>query len=326
MNIGIIDSGVLMEYINGKVDIVENLDFSDSMKIETSRFNGTMHGTLVLNTIEKYSLKKNKYYICNITGNNTGGTAGAVLRSLKYLKSKRELQVIIMSLCIKKQNKEINRILHQLKKQGVIIFAAQENMGMSGFPASDYSVIGVGKETYSFDSSFTYYKKALIQVKTNAHPEFVMMGQNNYQMFFGTSKAVPLFATMVMNQLNEEHWNSREIITFIQNNKRTHAQLRKQYYHVQKKRNKNEEMYWWVWKYINSFRYSRNQEKIAIKQPDYDLPIWSIVSQISDVLELIEYISKKAKIQIEYEKLLFKDFCTIGALVEYIENQKVKMR
>ena len=85
-------------------------------------------------------------------------------------------------------------------------------------------------------------------------------------------------------------------------------------------------MYWWVWKYINSFRYSRNQEKIAIKQPDYDLPIWSIVSQISDVLELIEYISKKAKIQIEYEKLLFKDFCTIGALVEYIENQKVKMR
>lgn len=326
MNIGIIDSGVLMEYINGKVDIVENLDFSDSMKIETSRFNGTMHGTLVLNTIEKYSLKKNKYYICNITGNNIGGTAGAVLRSLKYLQSKRELQVIIMSLCIKKQNREINRILHQLKKQGVIIFAAQENMGMSGFPASDYSVIGVGKETYSFDSSFTYYKKALIQVKTNAHPEFVMMGQNNYQMFFGTSKAVPLFATMVMNQLNEEHWNSREIITFIQNNKRTHAQLRKQYYHVQKKRKKNEEMYWWVWKYINSFRYSRNQEKIAIKQPDYDLPIWSIVSQISDVLELIEYISKKAKIQIEYEKLLFKDFCTIGALVEYIENQKVKMR
>lgn len=326
MNIGIIDSGVLMEYINGKVDIVENLDFSDSMKIETSRFNGTMHGTLVLNTIEKYSLKKNKYYICNITGNNTGGTAGAVLRSLKYLQSKRELQVIIMSLCIKKQNREINRILHQLKKQGVIIFAAQENMGVSGFPASDYSVIGVGKETYSFDSSFTYYKKALIQVKTNAHPEFVMMGQNNYQMFFGTSKAVPLFATMVMNQLNEEHWNSREIITFIQNNKRTHAQLRKQYYHVQKKRKKNEEMYWWVWKYINSFRYSRNQEKIAIKQPDYDLPIWSIVSQISDVLELIEYISKKAKIQIEYEKLLFKDFCTIGALVEYIENQKVKMR
>jgi hypothetical protein len=326
MNIGIIDSGVLMEYINGKVDIVENLDFSDSMKIETSRFNGTMHGTLVLNTIEKYSLKKNKYYICNIIGNNTGGTAGAVLRSLKYLQSKRELQVIIMSLCIKKQNREINRILHQLKKQGVIIFAAQENMGMSGFPASDYSVIGVGKETYSFDSSFTYYKKALIQVKTNAHPEFVMMGQNNYQMFFGTSKAVPLFATMVMNQLNEEHWNSGEIITFIQNNKRTHAQLRKQYYHVQKKRNKNEEMYWWVWKYINSFRYSRNQEKIAIKQPDYDLPIWSIVSQISDVLELIEYISKKAKIQIEYEKLLFKDFCTIGALVEYIENQKVKMR
>lgn len=235
MNIGIIDSGVLMEYINGKVDIVENLDFSDSMKIETSRFNGTMHGTLVLNTIEKYSLKKNKYYICNIIGNNTGGTAGAVLRSLKYLQSKRELQVIIMSLCIKKQNREINRILHQLKKQGVIIFAAQENMGMSGFPASDYSVIGVGKETYSFDSSFTYYKKALIQVKTNAHPEFVMMGQNNYQMFFGTSKAVPLFATMVMNQLNEEHWNSGEIITFIQNNKRTHAQLRKQYYHVQKK-------------------------------------------------------------------------------------------
>ena len=62
------------------------------------------------------------------------------------------------------------------------------------------------------------------------------------------------------------------------------------------------------------FKCSKNQEGIEIKNQNYNMSIFSIVSQLSDVLELIEYIAKEKKIQIEYEKLLFKDFYTIGAL------------
>lgn len=323
MNIGIIDSGIIKEYINDNVEVIENMDFYDKGKVKPSLQKENLHGTLVLNTIEKYSGRENKYYICNITGKIQEGSYKAVLRSLQYLSSKKELHAIIMSFCIKCKSREIQNILHKLKKQGVILFASQENLGIGGFPATDYSVIGVGREKYAFDSSYTFCKKAPIQIGANANPEFIRLGKHRFELFMGTSKAVPLFAATIMNYVNEYQWNSHEIFKFIKNNRRTHAQLRKQFYIEERKRRKREEKYQWIWKDINLYRKSTKRLEVSLEQQRSDLPILSIVSQLSDVWEMVEYVAKRAEVVVDYEQILFKDFCTVGALAEYIEKQQI---
>ena len=323
MNIGIIDSGVIKNYINDNVDIVEYVNFYDKSNMTSLVQEENLHGTLVLNTIEKYSTKQNRYYICNITGKNQKGSCKAVFKSLQYLSSKKELQVIIMSFCVKSQSREIQEVLHKLKKQGVILFASQENMGIGGFPATDYSVIGVGREKYAFDCSYTFCKNAPIQIGANANPEFIRMGKQHYELFMGTSKAVPLFATIVMNHVNEHQWNSQEIFKYIKNNKRTHALLRKQYYIKEKQRRKKEEKYQCIWNYINLYRKSTNTLEVSLEQQRSDLPTLSIISQLSDVWKMIEYVAKRAEVVVDYEQIMFKDFCTVGALAEYIEKQQI---
>lgn len=323
MNIGIIDSGIVKEFVNDNVEIVENVDFYDNSRIKSPFPKKNLHGTLVLNLIEKHCNKNNRYYICNIIGENQKGSCKAVFKSLQYLSSKKELQVIIMSFCIKYPNREIQELLHKLKKQGVILFAAQENIGIGGFPATDYSVIGVRREKYAFDSSFTFCKNEPIQIGANANPEFIKLGENYYHLFMGTSKAVPLFAATIMNYVNEYQWNSHEVFKFIKNNKRTHARLRKQYYIVEKQRRKKGEKYQWIWKDINSYRKSTNRLEISMEQQRSDLPILSIISQLSDVWKVIEYVAKRAEVVVDYEQILFKDFCTVGALAEYIEKQQI---
>lgn len=307
MNIGIIDSGIIKKWISDDAEIVEEKKFVTSLEIKYEE-EENLHGTLVVNTLQKYANQKNRYYICDIMSGVRKGSSKAVLEALQYLQTIETLEVIIMSLCIcsKNNRKKMNGILRQLNSRGIVIFAAESNTQRGGYPAVSPYVIGVGTDRNMYHADFSFHRNAYIEIHSNAYPEFIALGKEKYQLFMGNSKATPLVVGIIMKLMGQEGWNKKNVMRYA-----------KKYAKIEKKASIK---YFidcnWIWKDIEEF----NKKKYNVDykyEEDLETEILEILKDLDDIYEFLVFICDKRKKEIDYNEITFKDFRTIGALVNY---------
>lgn len=320
MNIGIIDSTINKNWIAYGAKIVEEKNFAELHK-EKKECEIHKHGTLVINTVQKYSKKKNRYYICNVMNDVQRGSSKAVLNALKYLQTVEGLQIIIMSLCISSlcNKREIDIRLKQLKRKGVIIFAAASNIEKGGYPAISPYVIGVGKDREIFDERIFFHKYAKIQVLANAYPEFISLGKGKYQIFMGSSKAVPMVVGTIIRLMHQKEYNKKDVICCLK------QQGTKKSVRCLINKSKKEKRFIeystdseWIWENIREFVREKYKSEFNYYENDFNMRITEITHDINDIYKLLEFISKKQKKIIDYDNITFNEFKTVGALYNYL--------
>ena len=199
MIIGVIDSGIDRDFLDRGTTILSDTRFiykcSESKVLTQNEYSvSDLHGTLVLNTVEKYKGNtENQYIVCNVYDENGVAHVEAVLAALRYLAT-TEVEMIVISLTVNPKYKDsCGKELEQLHRKGVRIFASFSNEGKpSGLLDNPY-VYGIDR--LPVQAAQRWQMKCVgRQIFADARPELICVGNGRWAVFHGTSKANAMVA------------------------------------------------------------------------------------------------------------------------------------
>ena len=149
--VGIIDGVLSNEYINQK-----NIEYSSYTNLGENE--SSKHGEEVLKIVLNKSDAKIYYY--NVEESNMKINVNNVIKALNEL-SKKDIDIINMSLSLKKDNKELKDAIKRCQENGILIVCSVDNMDIISYPAAYENVISVSNE-----DSYMQYQYL---VKTNKY-------------------------------------------------------------------------------------------------------------------------------------------------------------
>lgn len=307
MIIGIIDSGINCEFLKDKTTIQSNIQFvyrcSDAKVFINTEYDASdLHGTLVLNTVEKYKNGvDNQYIICNVYDENGIAHIEAVLEALRYL-SNTNVEIIVISLTVPPQYaKQCNEELHKLHGRGITIFASFSNEGKDSGLLYNDTVYGVDKLPTPAAKKW-YYKYINGTVYADTRPELIPMGKDRYYLFHGTSKAnalaAGLFSSMKKLKSTKKPKNVIEKIRF-----RAEDVCR----------SRIDVVYREIKESVSDYC------EIEYDELNGDTKLSEIISNIEDVDYVLQHFAQKYQFNVDLSTLPVEMFDNLAGIESYIE-------
>ena len=194
---------------------IENLLGNMQGKIEIKDYfnhdNKSLHSTLVINTLVKYTGSSliEKIYLYNVFGRENKGSGIATISALEDIIIKNEVDFLIMAMTLtnKERYEYIENLCKRITSSGITMIAADSNRFTEEkrYPFSFDCVYGISQGAFVKKPFFCVDDMETKHISGDAAPEFICYGKNNYCLFGGTSKAVPKFLASIINAFSEKN-------------------------------------------------------------------------------------------------------------------------
>lgn len=309
MNIAVVDNGIMEGLVVKSATVVSNISFVynlRSQKIEKrdGYSTGSNHGTLVVNTIEKYSKTKNYYHIYNVFNENGISSGYSVLEALRHINACDNIEMVVMCLTVDEKFLPLyNDILKELFDKGIKIIASSSNAGESSALTESKYVICVDAMFPKY--SHTYYiKKHKNIVLADSNFEFVKMGNDQPALFYGTSKGTACFAGFMTNFSKSK----------IKNIKKSN-ELKKMILYKGGKISHNSlfEIYNEIYEIIDdceAFSYDEIEENTKISE---------LIPETNQIAGILNYFSRKYNFTYDITFIPSEMFFTLAGIYNFIE-------
>ncbi len=172
------------------------------------------HSAMVINILLKYinSDLIEKIYLYNIFTKEHQGSGLAAFNALEDILKNNDVDIIIMSVTLanKERYEQTKDICKRLALSGVTIIAADSNRPSEGlcYPFSFDCVYGISQGAFTEKPYFCVNDMGTKHISGDAEAEFINCGNIGPCLFGGTSKAVPKFASAIINAFADENDNS----------------------------------------------------------------------------------------------------------------------
>lgn len=315
VTIAIIDSGIIQNYLKKDIVIRKctkiNCEYNDQiiLSIEDTMETDDIHGTEVLNTIEKYSTEcKKEYYIFNVFFEGKSSSY-SVLEALKKCLEISQLDIIVMSLsCGNDFYNEYYNILNELYKKGVRIFSSLENESEYSIPATLPFVYGVGGKPIRKNDGYIFHKNREIQFIANNEYEFIYRTANSFFCFKGNSKANAIIVGIAISYINK--YGKRDWEEYFSSNISD--------YHFYKMEIRQD--------FISSKNYDIDLANKAIESGLFKSysDMCRKICYTSDNLKYIENFLLEQGIKIDWLSINYYEVCSFLRILKYIKNKSNK--
>lgn len=206
MKIGIIDSGIIKEYLveEARVISVENYIYDeiiDDVRRYKKYKNNNIHGTFVINAFHKYLKINCELYVCNVVNKESKGSSLSVIKALEHFKLIKELRIIIMSLSVSNLfSDKLDELLQYYHNNGTLVIVSQNQHGMNNYLSESKYVNSI----YSNNKiTIGAMRRVNNIIFSNTEPEFIKAQNDRYFVFMGTSKAAPIVASLIANNMHD---------------------------------------------------------------------------------------------------------------------------
>lgn len=312
--IAVIDTALDIEKI--PENIKSKIEINDYFEHDSK----AIHSLMVINTLLKYTDPTliEKIYLYNIFPKDSKGSGSAAVLALEDIIQKKDVDVIIMSVTLTsmKRYEQIEKLCKRITSSGIMIIAADSNKFTEEkcYPFSFEHVYGISQGAFSVQPFFCVENMETKHIMGDAEPEFICCGENMYNLFGGTSKAVPKFLAAIINAFADENdITSEKIEKWIKKNSlsaedNTICQIK----NASDPLEYNNAVYNTLCSYINECPIDLG--KYGRLSPSFDLG--QLVS--SDLYMFLFYILERFGIYIRPDDMKYTDFSSIGNLCIYI--------
>ena len=312
MIIGVIDSGVNREFLEEDTLILSDIQFvymnSTSKVITKTEYNvSDLHGTMVINTMEKYKGDAaNQYIVCNIYDESSVAHIEAVLEALRFLVN-TNVEIAVISLTVPPVYTErCNQELRRLYEKGIKVFVSYSNESKESGLLNNKYVYGVDQLPVQATKKWLLkYSRGV--VFADARPEFIPMGESRFSVFHGTSKANAIAAG--------RYSETREL----KNTKKSKEQIEKIKFKADDVcRSKINNVYKEILESTNT------SCEIKYEELSGETELSEIVPSIDDAVLVLQHIANRHKFSIDLLSLpveMFKDLSGIEGFIEYHEKK-----
>ena len=315
--IAVIDTALnaesLPENIKDKLEIKNYFEYD----------NKTMHSSMVINTLLKYTDAAliEKIYLYNIFTGEKKGSGVAAVSALEDIIQKNDVNFLLMSVTLtnKERYEQTKKLCQRIYSSGITIIAADSNRPTEDicYPFSFDCVYGISQGAFSEKPFFCIDDAGTKHISGDASPEFICCGENNYCLFGGTSKAVPKFLAVLINAFAEENDTSCErIAEWIKDNAlsemdNTIRQIKENSFTPIYKK----EVYDTLCSHISD--YPTDLSKYGKLTPSF------VLTQLdsNELYAFLVYILKKFSINTRPDDMRYTDFSSAGSLCAYIGGQ-----
>ena len=210
MKIGIIDSGIIKEYLveEARVMSVENYIYDeiiDDVRKYQKYKNNNIHGTFVINAFHKYLKINCELYVCNVVNKESKGSSLAVIKALEQFKLIKELRIIIMSLSVSNIfSDKLDELLQYYHNNGTLVIVSQNQHGLNNYLSESKYVFSIYSDN---NIAIGGMRRLNNKIYSNTEPEFIKAQNGRYFVFMGTSKAAPIVASLIANNIDDLHNN-----------------------------------------------------------------------------------------------------------------------
>ncbi|HAB62391.1 MAG TPA: hypothetical protein DCE48_17145 [Lachnospiraceae bacterium] len=266
-----------------------------------------VHGTLCCSAIIKINPLA-KIYAISVLDERNRSSSQNILDAMYYL-SNIDIDIINLSLSTNnlEWEKDYQKIIRKLRRQGKIIIASLANDHSISVPARLPEVLGVQGNSFRNSMEYWFNRSYEIQCVANANPAMLKSGHGGYQLFGGNSKATAVFTGIVSKIWDD----SIEIESFLEDNskKGKWAEIKAEKMEMSPIKPDMELFNRLRQVIITVFKISKENEKKLGHEELFNFGLTS-----SNAIILLKEIEKEFQIRINYENVTLYWFYSLESL------------
>lgn len=284
--------------------------------------NKSLHTAMVINTLIKYTDINliEKIYLYNIFSRDNKGSGKAAILALQEIVEVKNVDFLIMSITLTNELRyeQAKNLCKRITALGTTIIAADSNRVIKEkcYPFSFECVYGISQGAFWKKPFFSVDNLEQRHILGDASPEFICFGKDNYQLFGGTSKAVPKFLSSILNSFPEwKNLGCKGIEEWVKN-----SSLLKEDNAISEVKDSSlictysKATYETLYKYICECPI--DIRKYGIITPSFQM------GQLGsyNLASVLIYVLNKFNINAKLEDMVYSEFSSLGNLCSYIER------